>query len=303
MEEERSFPDRVLGGADAAEEMARILDAPPAVSSEVLRGETRFTRRWLHGGLHEYQRPMAAHVLVAYYGDDREMAVRVGKQRFAGKTRPGTFTIIPFGRDGQWDYEGPLEVSHVYLPDSRLQACADQLAGGRPVELLDRVGFADPAAARIMQMLSEEAVAPDPSSRLFVEQAIDLLCTQLVRGHSSFGALAPPAVRGGLADWQVKRVVAYMRERLDEEIGLDELAALVNLSRFHFCTAFRKATGRTPHQQLMLLRVGEARRLLTIPELPVTEIALAVGYQTPSAFAAAFRKVTGATPTDFRKGL
>jgi AraC family transcriptional regulator len=43
--------------------------------------------------------------------------------------------------------------------------------------------------------------------------------------------------------------------------------------------------------------------LLASPELPVTEVALSVGYQTPSSFTAAFRKMTGLTPSEFRRRL
>ena len=49
---------------------------------------------------------------------------------------------------------------------------------------------------------------------------------------------------------------AYMSERLDQSIGLDELAELTSLSRSHFCTAFRHATGRTPHEWLTALRLA-----------------------------------------------
>jgi AraC family transcriptional regulator len=77
-------------------------------------------------------------------------------------------------------------------------------------ELLDHVAFDDPVAARIMELLSREVAIIDASSRLFVEQAIDLLCTQLIRGHSSVGALPYPELRRGLAPWQVKRVTEYM---------------------------------------------------------------------------------------------
>ena len=94
-----------------------------------------------------------------------------------------------------------------------------------------------------------------------------------------------------------------MRERLEQEIGLNELAALVNLSRFHFCTAFRMATGRTPHEWLTHQRIARARELLADPALRITDIALSVGYETPSAFAASFRKVAGVTPTEFRRRL
>jgi AraC family transcriptional regulator len=288
---------------DAADSIGRILDRPPALVGEPLRSETRLTSRWSHGALHDSLPGLSSHVVMTYYGADQEISWRCGGMRQASRTRPGTITLIPEGHDGRWDIAGPIEVSHVYLPQERLQAGADLLTGGKRVELIGRVGFEDPSAARILELLSREARLDDPSSRLFVEQAIDLLCLQLVRGHSSFGALTIEEPRGGLADWQVKRVTAYMREHLDEEIGLDELAATINLSRFHFCTAFRRATGQTPHQWLVHLRIARARQLLAVPELPVTEIALSVGYQTPSAFAAAFRKVTGTTPTDYRRGL
>jgi len=191
----------------------------------------------------------------------------------------------------------------VYLTDKRLQSCSDLIAGGKRIELIDRVGFEDPTAARILELLSHEAALGDPSSRLLVEQAIDLLCMQLVRGHSSFGALPTSAPRRGLADWQVNRVTTYMRDHLDQEIGLQDLATLLDLSRFHFCTAFRMATGHTPHEWLTVQRIQRAKALLTDPKLPITDVALTVGYQTPSAFAATFRKIVGVTPTEFRRRL
>jgi AraC family transcriptional regulator len=92
-----------------------------------------------------------------------------------------------------------------------------------------------------------------------------------------------------------------MRDHLGAPIGLDDLAAVVGLSRFHFVTMFRKTTGRTPHAWLVSLRIERAQQLLADPRLPITDIALAVGYETPSSFAAAFRKVTGTTPTAFRR--
>jgi transcriptional regulator GlxA family with amidase domain len=112
---------------------------------------------------------------------------------------------------------------------------------------------------------------------------------------------SPPAPRRGLPPWQIRRVIAYMSERLDQNIGLDELAGLTSLSRSHFCTAFRDATGRTPHEWLTGLRLGRAQQLLRDPKARITDVALAVGYQTPSAFTAAFWRHTGATPSDYRR--
>ena len=112
-----------------------------------------------------------------------------------------------------------------------------------------------------------------------------------------------PGPRNGLADWQVKRVSAYMRENLARDIRLQELADLLNLSRFHFCTAFRAATGCTPHQWLTNQRLSYAKQLLKDGTLRITDIALVVGYETPSAFSATFRKVIGVSPSEYRRRL
>jgi len=289
---------------DPFEEMSRILDRPPIALSERFSGDTRLTGRWAHGALHDSLPGMPEHVIIAHHNQGTEINLRGGDGlRARAKTRPGSIVIIPAGHDGRWDIDGMVDVSHVYLTEERLQRSAEALTGGRPVGLLDRLCFDDPRMTHILSLLSDEQATSDPSARLFLEQAIDLLCTQLVRGHSTFGALADPAPKRGLADWQVRRVTTYMRSMMEQEIGLDELAALVSLSRFHFCTAFRLATGHTPHQWLTNLRIERAKEMLTDPLLPVTEIGLCVGYQTPSSFAASFRKLVGATPSEFRRRL
>jgi len=287
--------------SDAADEISRIIDTPVALNGEVLRGDTRLTQRWMHGALHDYLPGMKGHVVMTFYGAAQEITRRTGGSRVTSRTRPGSITLIPEGHDGHWDIAGSLEVSHVYLTEQHLRHCSEALVGGKPIELLDRVGFDDPATGHILEMLSQASVTGDPATRLFVEQAVDLLCTQLIRAHSSFGVLPQAEPRHGLADWQVKRVTAYMQEFMDRDIGLEEMAALVGLSRFHFCAAFRLATGMSPYHHLTAMRMARARKLLTQPDLPIIQVALAVGYQTPSAFAASFRKATRVTPSTYRR--
>lgn len=284
----------------AAQEMSQILDCPPAVTEANLRADTALTQRWRHGPLHDYLRPLNSHVIMTYYSEAQNILLKSDSKRVVSTTRPGTLTVIPSGSDGRWDIAGEIEVSHVYLPEERLRQCVEAMTGGKNFELLGRVGFDDPSAARILELLSREASNPDPSSTLFIEQAIDLLCMQLVRGHSSLNSLPEPEATRGLAEWQVKKVTQYMREHLADEIGLDELAGLIQLSRFYFCTAFRLATGQTPHDWLRAERIARARKLLADPLLSITDIGLSVGYGTPSSFAAAFRKLVGLTPSQFR---
>jgi AraC family transcriptional regulator len=291
-----------ITGSDAAVAIGGILDQPPTLAN-VLRGGTRLTQRWRHGEFHASLPAMDTHVIMTYYGAAQNSSCHVDGKRGSGRTRPGSVTIIPEGQDGRWDVAGPIEVSHVYLSSQRLQEAARSLSSGiSGVELIGRICFDDPVASRILEILSHEAASGDASSSLFADHALDLLCAQLIRGHSSQSAISTPPARKGLVDWQVRRVTDYMKDALDQEIRLDDLAGLLQMSRFHFCTAFRLATGQTPHEWLTALRIGQARHLLMTTELPVTSVGLAVGYQTPSSFAAAFRKVTGVAPSSLRRG-
>ena len=283
---------------------AGVIAAPVPAIAEIPRRDTLITTRWRHPEMHAPMPGLPAHAIATYYGRPSPRVWCCEGLTYAGTARAGAIGVVPAEWDGHWDLESDASLSYVMLSADRLQRFAEHwVPAGRRVELLPRVGEADPVGAQILRALCRHAGRPERSAGLFVEQALDLLCMHLLRAHSSVAPAAPEAARRGLLRWQVRRVTSYMRERLDQDVALDDLAAEVNLSRFHFCTAFRLATGRTPHEWLTGLRIERARQLLADPALSVTEIALSVGYKTPSAFAASFRKIAGVTPTMFRRGL
>ncbi|HWA42664.1 MAG TPA: AraC family transcriptional regulator [Hypericibacter adhaerens] len=281
-----------------------VISGPPPAIAEIDSHETLVTAPWLHPEIHDDLPELSVHVIGTYYGAPSPRVWRHGRMRLEGVGRPGAFAVVPAHHGGRWDIERPAPLSYVLLSDARLQAFAEQNSarGGR-VELLPRIGEPDPVGAHVLRALSRQAAHPDRVAGLFIEQTLDLLCGHLLRVHSSLGRVPPPVPRRGLLPWQVRRVTAYMRDRLDQEIGLNELAGLLGLSRFHFCTAFRLATGQTPHEWLSQRRIERARELLGNPSLRVTDIALTVGYNTHSAFSASFRRATGLTPSDFRRSL
>lgn len=290
------------GLVDTASAIAEAVHHPPPVIMSSLRDGVQVTRPWIHGAVSHHLPPMEHHVVAAYYSGSRPLQWRRGTTRIASRTGPGRINLLPRGRDGRWDIEGSVEVSHVYISEKRLESCREEMTNGRPVELLDRAGFQDATASRLQDLLSREATRGDSSNSLFVDQAIDLLCVHLLRAHSSEGAMAV-LPRRGLSEKQLRRVTDYMHAHLDEEISLAEMAAQVGLSRYHLCRAFRLATGLTPYEWLTQERLREARRQLAETELPITDIALSVGYATPSAFSASFRRAFSVSPSSFRRAL
>lgn len=99
---------------------------------------------------------------------------------------------------------------------------------------------------------------------------------------------------------QLALITDYLGARLADPVTLDELAALVHLSSFHFLRRFSATTGMTPMRYLTALRMEHGRGLLRRSDLPVAAVAVACGYISPAAFAAAYRRHHGASPKEHR---
>jgi AraC family transcriptional regulator len=260
------------------------------------------SRAWINEPIHSHVGPMEHHVIAPTLRADGYSTVRFGSKVMKTRSITGGVTVAPRGFSGDFDCDGRPLASNVFLGKTRLQQCADEHDGGRPPELLPRLNAHDPKLFSILALITWEAEDLGAHSRLYIERLIDLLCLELLRNHASFALTTRPGP-GGLRQWQVQRVTAYMLEHLDEPIGLEELANLLQLSRFYFCTAFRRSTGCTPYHWLVRLRMSRAKELLSQPGPSSTEVALAVGYQTPSSFAQAFRLCTGLTPSAYQREM
>lgn len=98
------------------------------------------------------------------------------------------------------------------------------------------------------------------------------------------------------------RVLAYIDRHLDGDLDLDAVSGVAAFSRFHFHRQFKATFGLSLHRYVQLARMRLASKRLADPGgESVTEIALDAGYETPDAFARAFRQRFGQSPSSFRK--
>lgn len=109
-----------------------------------------------------------------------------------------------------------------------------------------------------------------------------------------------PVVTGGLSPFVLRNVLAFIEENLSEPLTLAELADQAALSEYHFARMFRQSMGQAPHQYVMLRRMEKAKVLVQHTAKPLTEIALACGFNSASHFSNRFRSVMGMTPSQLR---
>lgn len=99
---------------------------------------------------------------------------------------------------------------------------------------------------------------------------------------------------------EVEVVARTIRRRYNEPITLQELAASIYISPFHFLRVFQSATGLTPGRFLTAVRVFEAKKRLIETDLPVADIVFEVGYSSVGTFTSSFVAESGLTPTQYR---
>ncbi len=100
---------------------------------------------------------------------------------------------------------------------------------------------------------------------------------------------------------RMNRVLVYIQDHFDEEISLDELAAASHFSRFHFHRIFSACCGESIQSYIRRLRLEHAAKKLVYTSDSITTISLDAGFETPSSFAKAFKKLTGMTPSAARQ--
>jgi AraC-like DNA-binding protein len=94
--------------------------------------------------------------------------------------------------------------------------------------------------------------------------------------------------------------IQFMKEHLREPLQIATLAAVVNLSRSHYTTLFRRVTGYAPLRYLNHLRMQRAVQLLNTTNLSIKEISDQLGFSDQFYFSRAFSKMHGHAPTEHR---
>jgi AraC family transcriptional regulator len=201
---------------------------------------------------------------------------------------------------GEW--VGRMNVTHLQLgiSDAALMACSDGAYG--EVELRASRKFAEPRLSAMVAAVHAEMVAGFPSGRLFLDSVEQAMAVTLVNGHAV--RHRPVQIyRGGLGSARLRRIRELVHARMEDDLGLDEMAQAVGLSTAHFARMFRKSTGETPHQFVLRERLERAKAMLRAPDTRVLDVAVACGFKTQQHFAQAFRDLWGTTPTEYRQDL
>ncbi len=219
--------------------------------------------------------------------------------RFVGA--PGYFTILAAGEDNSFHMDQAMQTLNVVFGSDQLRALADRewKPYGSTIEISQVYHQNTPEIVTLAQTFAALLRSPRQGSGLYAETLWTQIAIQLLWNFSSLPRPGEQSVER-LPDARLRRVVDYLDSSLASEISLDDLADLAGLSPNYFLSAFKKATGQTPHRFLTEKRIAKACELLFNPQMPIVNVALAVGFSSQSHFTTVFRRFRNTTPASYR---
>ncbi|MDR7327140.1 MULTISPECIES: AraC family transcriptional regulator [Catenuloplanes] len=206
---------------------------------------------------------------------------------------PGSLCVVGSGQDARVRWFATSD-----MPMRSLQLHLETDAAGE-VPVPGETTLTDPFLSAGAWALLRALHAGGPT--LYADSVAQALVAHLdLRARAA--AAPPDGTARALGARQIEQLTDYMRAHLADDLTVDDLASVVNVSKFHFIRTFAATTGLTPSRYLRRLRARTAAELLTATTLPIATVAARCGYRSAGQFAVVFRGEHGVSPSAYRSG-
>lgn len=277
---------------------ARQARTAAAYTTSMLDGGLVFDHRHWACGEAEFRWKAPRHLIVLTErgSTGRTCVYSEGRLMHDGRDRPGTLSFVPAHAERSGHFrDADLVYTALWLdPALALPGC-DRLA-----QLPMRInGTADAVVQALLTSLSADMAAGRVSEAVYLEQLVSLVALRLAGA-----APAAPARRvQGLGQRLLARLTDYIDARLDASLSLCDLAGVAGMPVDTFARRFKAETGMAPYAYVIDRRVRRAQALLRGSALPISAVALELGFSSQSHFTSTFQRLTGTTPRSYRQHL
>ncbi len=244
---------------------------------------------------------MRDYMIVVYQQAHTTMRRRNGGPWKSATVEPGVISILTRAEESVWQWDSTIDVKHIYLSQDIIDQVSFQVFGKnlKNIEIEDHVRCIDQAIPHYLKLLEQELTSNALGGNLYIDALKTQVAIHILRQYARLEIKDPRD--GNLGASLRKTVLEFIDETLADDIHLDDLAACVKLSPFHFARKFKSEFGVSPHIFVTQRRVEKAKTLLKEKRLPLKAIAFDCGFADQSHFNKVFKKVIGVTPDGYRK--
>ena len=153
----------------------------------------------------------------------------------------------------------------------------------------------------LLKLNEIETLQPGPGSDFLIARLMELILVEMLRRETPKEGDRATGLIAGLLDPSIAGALLAMHGEIAREWSVAELARLCGVSRSGFATRFKEVLGVGPIEYLMHWRMAVAKDELRRGARSISEIALVVGFQSPSAFSTSFTRAVGCSPKQFAR--
>jgi AraC-like DNA-binding protein len=169
------------------------------------------------------------------------------------------------------------------------------------VDLACHAGDTDPVLLRLVSVVEPLLQKSSEASSLFLDQLGTTIGIHLIERYNSATNLESASQGAALSRSQLALAVEMLSSDVAGCMRVADVAQACGLSRGYFIRAFKKMTGKAPHQWILSQRVEQARGLLIGTGMSLADVALACGFADQSHFTRVFSGATGLPPGAWRR--
>jgi len=252
----------------------------------------------------EHQHTM--HVIacgIPYAQTEKRLDYSSGERWLDGKLKTetrniGDIAIIPADISHRCNWNTSVQFMVLAIEPVLLQQVGIDWVNSDRIELIPQfMTVQDALIQGIFSTLKAELATGGFGGTLLVDSLKTALAIHLLRNYCT--TTPKSSYDDNLSRAKLTLVTDYINAHLHEELTLTEIAAIAQISPYHFLRLFKQSMGVTPHQYILHSRIDQAKYLLQSSDLSIADIALRVGFCDQSHLTRCFKRILGLTPKQF----
>lgn len=229
------------------------------------------------------------------------MKISEGRLGTVGHIRRSfSFNYLPSGTVRRVQQSEAIEHLYISITAGRTAGLLSK-CGSRKWSLPNRVldhRHSDVVSAS--QMIRRHLLEPSCPNSVFLTAVVDMLLSHAIGSTVKMEKENDASV---FTNGALRRVLEEIDRQIESGIRISNLALYFGMTPSAFSRKFRASTGCTPQRYVIERRIGQARELLKTTEMPICEIAYALGFSSQAHLTSSFKELLGVTPGKYRKAF
>ena len=215
--------------------------------------------------------------------------------------RWGDIAVLPKGIVNSAVWYDCSEVILLSIDSFLVDKVACETLNSNSIQVIPQRQIRDAQIVNIALALKAELESGCLAGKFYVDYLTNALIVYLLKKYSNGDRQLNKILKIDVSEAKINQVKDYINDNLTENLNLEKISGITQISPYHFARIFKQKTGYSPHQYIIKCRIERAKKLLSKTNLSIIEIAHSIGCSSQSNFTSLFRKKVGTTPKKYRQ--